>query len=218
MKRKWSLIILSVWILCTLCACKEPEPIYDNELSELPVVSAKWIQPKWEIPCDIWEHDVEKDAVRPTYNEIRDAGAISVLRYNEGRYYSVSRISDGSYLFVLYQRIPSDTKPEEVADLLVLEDGFRVKKLLPRSAERFIKICFTPKDSVPLWDPNGYYIEGEDEPTPISYHRFSDRSTMIFFCDVNEKDEWVVTFAGTMPDSTNSVLTYLLDADLELVS
>ena len=219
-KRKWVGLLAAVLLITMLCGChKEPEPIYDNHLRDLPFISPSCIRDEWEIPGDIWDQEIDRDTIRPTYNDLLAAGAVSVLRFNEGRYYSVSRISDGSYLFVLYKEVKKDVPQDQVADQLVIADGFRVKQLLPANAGRLIKICFTPKDSVPLWDPNGYYVEGGDENnTPTSYHRFADRSTWIFFSDRNEKNEWVVTFAGALPDSNNSVFTYMLDEDLALVS
>lgn len=219
-KRKWAGLLAVMMLVTMLCGChKTPKPIYDNNLRELPYISPSCIRSEWEIPGDIWDQELSRDAIRPTYNELLAAGAVSVLRYNEGRYYTVSQISDGSYLFVLYKEVKKDVPQDQVADQLVMADGFRVKRLLPISAERLIQICFTPKDTVPLWDPNGYYVEGGDENnTPTSYHRFSDRSTWIFFSDRNDKNEWVVTFAGALPDSYNSVFTYMLDEDLALVS
>lgn len=219
-KRKWMGLLAAGILAMLLCGCqKTPEPIYNNTLRDLPYISPHCIRSEWEIPCDIWDQELDKNAIRPTYKELQEAGAVSVLRYNEGRYYTVSRISDGTYLFVLYKEVDEDLPQDQVADHLVMVDGFRVKRLLPRDADRLIQICFTPKDIIPLWDPNGYYIEGGSESnTPTSYHRFSDRTTTICFSDRNEKGEWIVTFSGSLPDAYNSVFTYVLEEDLALVS
>ena len=215
-KIRW--IGLFVCLTLLLSACKKPEPIYNNELRKLPVVSAEWVDDSWAIPYPVREQDTLHSLPYPTYREIEAAGAVSVLRCHEGRYYSVSRISDGSYLFILYDKIPEDTDPKEIPDLLVIVDGLRVKKLLPYEAQRFIRLFFTPKSAIPLWDANGYYPDEPLGDTPVSYHRFSDRSTMMILSDLNEDGEWVITFAGALPESGESVLEYMSDADLALIS
>ena len=140
-----------------------------------------------------------------TLDELKEIGMASVLRYNEGHYYSVDKIDEDHFLFVLYEIDETDETR------LILTDGFIVSKLIDR--EEFSKVDIgTNKNDILNIDENT--LEFADEQT---YHRFSDGSVIRIKYEQNNSGEYIVKEI-LEADKTQSVIYYLLDKDLQTIS
>ena len=139
-----------------------------------------------------------------TLDKLKEMGLASVLRYNEGRYYSVDKIDENHFLFVLYEIDDNN----EIR--LMLTDGFIVSKLIDR--EEFSEIDIgTNKNDVMKIDENTYDFEDE-----YTYHRFSDGSVIKIKYEQDSSGEFIAKEIMEA-DKTQSVIYYLLDKDLEAI-
>jgi hypothetical protein len=134
---------------------------------------------------------------------VQSAGLAQIVRYNNGRYYSVDRFADGRYLFIVYE-----VKENQSYSM----DGFLCSTLVDRS--QFVVTNGMKREDVIKNDPSSFYLEAEGAAT---YHRFSDKSIMVVeYAEVNGK--YVVSdFAYLSDEYYINVLEYLLPQDLEKI-
>lgn len=131
--------------------------------------------------------------------ELKSDGLAQIVRFNKGKYYSVDRVKNGKYLFLLY------TKNNEQ---YVVVDGFLVSKLADKAF--FEKITKGMRqDEIVKNDPSSYVDED------CSIHRFKDNSILEIKYTL-EDDEYIVSEFQFLENQL-SVLEYLLPEDLEKI-
>ena len=136
-----------------------------------------------------------------TSDELNNAGLSMNMRYNNGRYYSVSYFGEKNYLFLLYD------KKNHSSDELIVVDGFRTNSSLINMADFKEKVKVgTSKDEVLKIDPNAF-VHGNQ-----TFHRFYEESSLLIEYD----DSIVVNI--TEIDGCESVLNYVTSQDLKLIS
>lgn len=146
----------------------------------------------------------------PGFEEVQKKEVFDIVRYSKGRYYTVSRLSDGDFFFMLFEEDLIDDQKQ-----LFLIDGFRVKELLDKDDFDVIKVG-TTKEEVLKLDP---YSEDSEHSSDISstVHRFSDKSVLYVRYQLDKNNNPIV--AEIWEDHTeNSVLSYLIPKDLALIS
>lgn len=144
------------------------------------------------------------------FEEVQKEEIFDIVRYSKGRYYTVSRLSDGDYFFMLFEEDLIDDQKQ-----LFLIDGFRVKELLDKEDFDVIQVG-TAKEEVLKLDP---YSGDREHSSDISstIHRFSDKSVLHVAYQLDENNNPIV--AEIWEDHTeNSVLSYLIPKDLALIS
>lgn len=140
------------------------------------------------------------------YDTLREKYEFDVIRYSNGKYYTLMRLSDGSTFFMLFY----ETSLNAEGSNLILIDGFRVEKLLNKEAFESIGIG-SSRDSVIQLDPLSF---SEDL---YSIHRFSDKSVIMIKYQIDLDDNAIVSEIIEL-DTENSVLSYLLPQDYELIT
>ncbi len=125
---------------------------------------------------------------------------VGLVRYNNGRYYSVAKVEGGRYLFLLFE---SNGKEYYAAD------GILVSKLADKSLSDEIAAGMT-KEEIVSKDPSAYF------DTDYSYHRFNDKSIMKVHY-IEENGAYVVSEFGFL-DGQLSVLDYLTEEDFGKIS
>lgn len=143
------------------------------------------------------------------FENLKNEGVFDIVRYSKGRYYTVSRLSDGSFFFMLFQENGSDQKH------LILTDGFRTKELLDKEDFDVIKVGMTKEEVLKL-DP---YSEdsGHSFDDSSTVHRFTDRSVIQVEYQLDENNNPIVSMIWE-DHTENSVLSYLIPKDLALIS
>lgn len=140
------------------------------------------------------------------FEYVQDKEIFGIIRYSKGKYYTVSKLSDGSFFFMLFSKIKTYTN----ANNLILSDGFRVKKLIDKEMFKEIQKG-TNKNKVLELDPLSY-----DKET-YTIHRFSDKSVIMVRYQEDQNNNLVVKEIVEM-DTKNSVLSYLIPQDFALIS
>ena len=131
--------------------------------------------------------------------ELKSDGLAQIVRFNKGRYYSITRVENGEYLFLLY------IKNNEQ---YVVVDGFLVSTLADKAF--FEKITKgMSKDEIVKNDPSSYVDKN------CSIHRFKDNSILEIKYTL-EDDEYIVSEFQFLENQL-SVLEYLLPEDLEKI-
>lgn len=141
-------------------------------------------------------------------DELESEGIVDIVRFNRGRFYSVTPVEDGRYLFLLY----TDDDSQCVADGY-LASGFADKELF-----KDIK-AGTEMDEILKKDENAYVSEGR------SYHRFPDGTVMVISYSEDGEGRYAVSdYHSYSSDESGddpyreSVVSYLLPQDLELLT
>lgn len=133
-------------------------------------------------------HDIEK---------LKSEGTATIVRYNNDKFYSVARVEDGKYLFLLY---------DENEGSYQVVDGFLVSNLADQSLFEDISQGMK-REEILKNDPSSRVIENR------SYHRFSDKA--ILRVDyVLENDQYIVSEFQILENQV-SVLDYLISEDLD---
>ncbi len=199
---KTLLFILSIVLLFSSCSNQRNfDCLYDNDISIDSISDAQI--PKDDLEMINLPFEVQSSLSRVlSFNLLKDNWSIgSVLRYNNGKYYSIDKLDEDRLLLILYREMDD-------ADLMVI-DGVVVSKLI--SKDDFSKIVVgISKSDVFSIDSNAVFEE------KYSYHRLSD-GTMFRITYENNKDELVVSSIDEM-NTDNSVIQYLIDKDLKLIT
>ncbi len=213
MKRK----LLCTWILfCILCVfpgCSS------QENSNLDIKYNNFVSAKKSRKIEVGKIDKNLFAAYPRrgawsvlvgFENLQKEGVFDIVRYSKGRYYTVSRLSDGSFFFMLFEENGIGDQKQ-----LLLTDGFRAKDLLDKDDFDVIKVG-TTKEEVLKLDP---YSEDSESSSDDSFtiHRFTDRSVIQVEYQLDENNNPIVS--EIWEDNTeNSVLSYLIPKDLALIS
>lgn len=140
------------------------------------------------------------------FDSLQDKGIFDIVRYSKDRYYTVSKLNDGSYFFMLFKEANIYEKP----NALILADGFRIKKLIDSESFNEIQLG-TSKSKVFELDPFAYFGE------TCSIHRFSDKTVIMLKYQMDENNNLIVTQIESM-NTEDSVLSYLTPQDYNLIS
>ena len=140
-------------------------------------------------------------------DDLRTENIVEIVRFNNGRYYSVTPVENGQYLFLLY----ADNDDHCVIDGY-LAAGFSDKedfKDLQAGEDR---------DEILSNDANAY-VAGN-----TSYHRFSDKTVLVIEYEEETADKYIVSdfYSYNSADYKDdpyreSVIDYLLPNDLKLL-
>jgi hypothetical protein len=120
-----------------------------------------------------------------------------VLRYNYGRYYTVSRLSDGGYLFNLLN------EQGRLVDSCVIQKLIPVKEFSSLSLEW---------ENMSLLDPNPVILDDVEPSSETVACRLDNLTTVV----LEYRDKQLQLSMVAAPE--DSVLTYLLPQDLALIS
>ena len=134
---------------------------------------------------------------------LKSEGIVQLVRFNKGRYYSVTPMDNGGYLFLLY----SD---REMADPYVV-DGYLVSSFPDKDDFQNISVGMN-RDEIVAKDPSAY-VSGNNR----SFHRFSDRSILSIEYEATEDNRYVVSAYGYLQEN-DSVVYYLLPQDFDLIT
>lgn len=131
--------------------------------------------------------------------ELKSEGTAQIVRLNKDKYYSITRVENGQYLFLLY------TKNNKQ---YVVVDGFLASKLADKAF--FENIAKGMKqDDIVKNDPSPYVDKDR------SIHRFKDNSILEIIYTL-ENGEYIVSEFQFLENQL-SVLDYLLTEDLETI-
>lgn len=131
--------------------------------------------------------------------ELKSSGLVQIVRFNKGKYYSVTRVENGKYLFLLY------TKNKEQ---YIVADGYLVSKLADKAFFENIAKRMRQDDIIKN-DPSSYVHEG------LSIHRFKDNSILEIRYTLEDGVYIVSEFQYL--ENQLTVLDYLLPEDLEKI-
>ncbi|MCI8307100.1 MAG: hypothetical protein HFH14_03520 [Lachnospiraceae bacterium] len=168
---------------------------YDNE-TDLTSLDEHVLSDKIkELNCP---NDVRENmSVVYTIDTLINENVVGLVRYNKGKYYSVTKVENGGYLFLLY---------ESNGETYYLADGMLVSTLVDTSLSADIEKGMS-RDEIIEKDPSAYV--GLD----CSYHRLNDKSTLVVNY-IEEDGSYVVSETG-FSSNPASVLHYLTDEDFD---
>ena len=203
--KRYKSIILLLLLACALAGCslesggqKKIILDYDNE-TEISTLDEQFLSDKIQklnCPSEILKN---MSAVH-VMDSLQAENIVGLVRYNNGRYYSVTKVEGGRYLFLLFE---SNGKEYYAAD------GILVSKLADKSLSDEIAVGMT-KEEIVSKDPSAYV------DTDYSYHRFNDKSIMKVHY-IEENGSYVVSEFGFL-DGQLSVLDYLTEEDFGKIS
>ena len=191
------------------CSASEPKLDYDNKTNVTDVeeqVLTEKINDNLASPSKIQAslsicHDIE---------DLKAEKIVQIVRFNYGRYYSVTPVEDGKYLFLLY----SD-KERCNGDSIYVVDGYLTASFANKENFNDIEARMS-KEKILMKDPNAYVFEN------LSYHRFSDQSVLEFEYDADKNivSEYYYYYPADYKEDPyrESVVDYLLPKDIELIS
>lgn len=203
----------AIVVIC--CEIKMNEPIYPyNNFKKISTLEKK-------------EYDSILSVVKGvagsshTYSteEMKQKGIVECMRYNDGHYYSITPLSDGRYLLVLF-RIWKDVYPETENTFMIVTDYYFASKLCERKKfDEEIKIG-KPMEEVLVLDPNAESWERTVNSVTDYYscHRFDDGSMVYVYYTMDKEMQKPIVESFRDGDTQNSVLSYILDRDLELLT
>lgn len=130
---------------------------------------------------------------------LKSDGIAEIVRFNQDKFYSVTHVEDGKYLFLLYE--------EQNEDYYVI-DGFLVSTLADKTFFENISKGMK-REEILKNDPSSCIFEN------CSYHRFSDKS-MLKIEYTLEDDQYIVSEFQFIKNPV-SVLDYLLPEDFDKI-
>lgn len=195
-------LILTVFTFFTLTSCsKNVELEYDNKTDITTLKeneSTIDVMLSSNIPYDV----LSMFSTAFYLDDLKKEGIVDVLRYNKGKYYSVTKIKDKGYLFLLYEK-------NNHGYLVV--DSLLVSKLLDKKVLSNVKEG-TLRTEVEALDQTAYFMDNS-----YSAHRLSDKSKIdMTYRLVN--DQYVVSEIEKEENNDKSVLYYLLEKDFKVIS
>ncbi len=204
--KKATIFILTLILTCMLVGCSnsntQPKALisYNNETSvkNSESIDVKLLEnfPRKQPYIKIGSYS----SLQPL--DLLDKKAISATRFSNGRYYTVSKLSDEKYLFLMF----NFNEETHQTDLI---DSFEATTLLDKDCIKSIKIG-SASDDVKKADPTAYYDDS------FSVHRFSDKSVVEICYEKGTDGKQIVSDISEI-DTSDSVLSYLLPIDLELI-
>lgn len=206
-----------ILLLLALTGCsKEPDPPffvpYDNStpLSSLPEQDIHG--------CDLNAYSAPSrirlaGSLSWWLDDLYSRGVATLVRYNKGRYYSVTCVSapqtqPRQYLFLLYER----NEYEEGVDRYYVADGFLVSKLPDKPFFETITPGMSRLDILEN-DPLAYTSSSSLGRLFHSYHRFEDKSILQITYEAGDLDYYVTE--SEFLENQLSVLDYLLPQDFD---
>lgn len=209
-----TVLILSV-VFCSACENtlqkKSHAITYDNQtpLGQFPEVQVELLQNSC-ITSIIRPFYVKKTlSVVYSLEELRQAGLVPCVRCNQGKYYTAARVSDGRYLFMLFDATLSQDNQQQ----LFLVDAFLGGELVDRT--KFLSFGFGLEESAVLkTDPSAWH-SGLNQ-THYSIHRFADMSMMMIEYKKQSDGKYYMKQSINL-NNEYSVLNYLLPIDLWLL-
>lgn len=217
-----TILSLSLFLFIILTGCKkEAESSYDNkpdtDISEEQELSDTKI--KYDNESDISElkeqelSDLIKNLSLPycvrkslsavyTMETLKPEGIGEIVRCNKGKYYSVTRIEGGRYLFLLYYGT-------DIEDHFLI-DGFLASGFADKSFFENISKGMKQKEILDQ-DPSACIVQDGER----SYHRFSDKS-ILEITYTRKNKQYIVSGFEFLEDQL-SVLDYLLPEDFEKI-
>ena len=210
--KRFLYVFICIMLIASISSCgKKKLPYeYDNnrEVSTFDVLEVE------DIP-DMNMIDGSLSIAR-TMDKMKDEGIAQVLRYNKDQFYSMTPLSDGRYLIVLFHW--SDN-PDNVSTFV--QDYYIAAKLTDRASfEEAVKVGLKLEDVIAS-DPNTVveeYVDYFDGPQCSSFHRFSDKSYIGIKYVIDEKTQVKTVSEIVELDATDSVITYLLPKDFALLT
>lgn len=204
--KKFLLSMFSILLLATAgCSSSQNYITYDNG-ADITDIKAMELTEQIETPAFPSEMRAGM-SVCHNIDDLRTENIVEIVRFNNGRYYSVTPVENGQYLFLLY----ADNDDHCVIDGY-LAAGFSDKedfKDLQAGEDR---------DEILSNDANAY-VAGN-----TSYHRFSDKTVLVIEYEEETADKYIVSdfYSYNSADYKDdpyreSVIDYLLPNDLKLL-
>lgn len=205
--KKEILLFMSIIFLLATAGCSSSKKTiaYDNE-SDITDIKALALTEQIEtlaLPSEIRAGM----SVCYSVDDLKSENIVEIVRFNNGRYYSVTPVENGQYLFLLY----ADNDDHCVIDGY-LAAGFsdnEVFKDLQAGENR---------DEILSKDSNAYVVDNS------SYHRFSDKTVLVIKYVEDNAGKYIVSdfYSYNSADYKDdpyreSVVDYLLPKDLELL-
>ena len=199
------MILSCIFFITVGCSSVEKGITYDNRTNIRDVKKVELTEKieQLSVPSEIGSFM----SVCYRIEDLKSEGIVDIVRFNKSRFYSVTPVEDGRYLFLLY----TDDDSHCVVDGY-LASGFADKKYF-----KDIKIG-TDRDKILKKDKNAYVSDNS------SYHRFSDGTIMVISYSKKEDGRYTVSdyYSYSADESKDdlyreSVVNYLLPEDLELL-
>lgn len=130
-------------------------------------------------------------------NELKKNKVIDVIKYNKGKYYSVTKVEGKQYLFLLYDN--------ENYNMI---DGCLISKLADKSLFKDIKVGMSKTE---IKNKDASMLEYSD----YSYHHMNDKSLLEI--KYKRKDGQDIISEFSYLDEPISVIDYLTKEDLEKI-
>ena len=196
---KKTLICLLV-LAVVFSACNKQNNEYNNNIELSNIITVNINNKKVQSMLNTINKPYEVSFSRVAYlSSLKEIGLGTIIRYNKNHFYSVDKLSDGKYVFLLLSPIDND---------YVVNDGIIVSKLIERAS--FVDVKKGTKKSTIIGLDNNSVDFGQ-----TSYHRFSDDS-MIKIEYINNGSEYIANSIIEL-DNNMSVVHYLLIKDLQCV-
>ncbi len=198
MKKLASIVICLCMALAGVCCTQKPPHPYDNKSDvmigseELEMLNLKGIATPYYMRRGM--------SFVAGLDTLERMGLDMTMRYNQKRYYSVSRLEEATYLFLLFEDMGEKKQT-------YMTDGFLVKAPLA-DKDSFLKAVTlgADKEEVLKADPNAYIdIRGK------TFHRFYGKPSIM----IDYEGDKVVSIIETEDES---VLDYLISKDIAAIS
>ena len=118
--KKFLPFILYVVLLFLITGCAQEALLYkyDNEKD----IRAFEIVEKEDVPEGLLKPGIESSSLVIMLEALQEQGIVQALRYNKEHYYSITPLSDGSYLLLLFEMSRFEANGEEEEILYVVDN------------------------------------------------------------------------------------------------
>lgn len=195
------LAYILVVIVSTGCSSAQAELPYDNDAIATDLQEQKITQAVENIALPYFEHEMR--SIQHSMDEIRRENLIGIVRYNKGRYYSVTPMEDGKFLFLLFNN--------EFSTEYNVSDGYLASSFADKHNFDHLKVGM-PQENVLARDSTAWV----DEFGVSSCHHFSDGSILLIDYELDASDKWVVS-EYMYTREKESVVRYLIPGDKKLL-
>ena len=196
----WAMLAL---LLLALAGCHSYMPA-DGSYDKAAVAGVE----KQELTQQIWnlalpQEELMTRSITYRMDTLKSEGVVQIVRFNQDRYYSVTPMVNGEYLFLLYSN-------GEMEDPYVV-DGYLVSSFPDKDDFKNISVGMS-RDDIVAKAPSAY-VSGNSR----SFHRFSDKSILCIEYEATESNRYVVS-AYDYLKKKDSVVYYLLPQDFDLIT
>ena len=202
-----AIVLLAIFLFFITVGCSSVEKgiTYDNRTNIRDVKKVELTEKieQLSVPSEIGSFM----SVCYRIEDLKSEGIVDIVRFNKGRFYSVTPVEDDRYLFLLYTDDDSHC----------VVDGYLASGFADKEYFKDIKIG-TERDKILKKDKNAYVSDNR------SYHRFSDGTIMVISYSKKEDGRYTVSdyYSYSADESKDdlyreSVVNYLLPEDLELL-